>query len=86
MMCNKQTNKHTHTHTHTEHQFQFELVGSVVLSTSVWGHGTVGTEPRIVHKDTCILCADAGTDALNVVVGPMLHNSALLLLPTKHVD
>jgi hypothetical protein len=62
-MCNKQTNKHT------EHQFQSEPVGSAVLSTSVWAHGTVGTEPRNVHRDTCILCSDAGTDALNVVVG-----------------
>ena len=33
-----------------------------------------------MHKDTCTLCADAGTDALNVVVGPMQPNSALLLL------
>jgi hypothetical protein len=66
--------------TNTENEFQSEPVVSVIPCTSVWGHGTVGTEPRIVHKDTCILCADAGTDALNVVVGPMLHNSALLLL------
>ena len=72
--------------TNTEHQFQSEPVGSVVLSTSVWGHATVGTEPRIVHKNTCSLCADAGTGALNVVVGPMLHHSALLLLPTKQAD
>jgi hypothetical protein len=35
-----------------------------------------------------MLCADAGTDALNVVVGPMLHKSALLLLllPTKQAE
>jgi hypothetical protein len=75
MMCNKQAN--------TQHQFQSEPVGSVVLSPSVWGHDTVGTEPRNVHKDTRISCAFAGTAALNVAAGPMLHNSALLLLATK---